>query len=144
MIWTSQVRTHELRLLLANSIHFHCCWFISQSPTTARSTWPSSVFRFRRRLCQEKLRQQCVWIQYRHRISYFSKKQYTVFHSSLSLSTNNQEAAAAQERRVKEKARVEGAMEHWYIYYSCYNDTDQASGAYIFSLNATFPIKSQG
>ncbi|CAH1419060.1 unnamed protein product [Lactuca virosa] len=35
-------------------------------------------------------------------------------------------------------------MEHSYSYYSGYNGTDQASGAYIFRPNATFPIKSQG
>ncbi|CAH1440472.1 unnamed protein product [Lactuca virosa] len=39
---------------------------------------------------------------------------------------------------------VEGAMEHSYSYYSGYNVIDQASGAYIFHPNATFPIKSQG
>ncbi|CAI9267831.1 unnamed protein product [Lactuca saligna] len=35
-------------------------------------------------------------------------------------------------------------MEHSYNYYSGYNGTDQASRAYIFRPNATFPIKSQG
>ncbi|KAI3526490.1 hypothetical protein L1887_05746 [Cichorium endivia] len=35
-----------------------------------------------------------------------------------------------------------GSMEHSYSYSSGYNGTDQASGAYIFRPNATFPKKS--
>ncbi|KAL7604195.1 hypothetical protein Lser_V15G20819 [Lactuca serriola] len=47
-------------------------------------------------------------------------------------------------RYTNKRSLVEGAMEHSYSYYSGYNGTDQASGAYIFRPNATFPIKSQG
>ncbi|KAL4583070.1 hypothetical protein LXL04_007634 [Taraxacum kok-saghyz] len=47
-------------------------------------------------------------------------------------------------RYTNDRSLVEGFMEHSYSYYSAYNGTDQASGAYIFRPNATFPIKSQG
>ncbi|KAI3500943.1 hypothetical protein L1887_36772 [Cichorium endivia] len=47
-------------------------------------------------------------------------------------------------RYINNRSLVEGSMEHSYSYYSGSNGTDQASGAYIFRPNATFPIKSQG
>ncbi|KAI3670137.1 hypothetical protein L6452_41791 [Arctium lappa] len=47
-------------------------------------------------------------------------------------------------RYINNRNLVEESMEHSYSYYSGYNGTDQASGAYIFRPNGTFPIKSEG
>ncbi|GJY15527.1 glycosyl hydrolase family 38 protein [Tanacetum coccineum] len=47
-------------------------------------------------------------------------------------------------RYINNRNLVEESMEHSYSYYSGHNNTDQASGAYIFRPNGTFPIKSEG
>ncbi|KAJ9562484.1 hypothetical protein OSB04_007644 [Centaurea solstitialis] len=47
-------------------------------------------------------------------------------------------------RYVNNRNLVEESVEHSYSYYSGYNGADQASGAYIFRPNGTFPIKPEG
>ncbi|CAI9292379.1 unnamed protein product [Lactuca saligna] len=172
MLRTSQVRTHEVGILLANRIHFHYYWFISQSPTTAHRTWPSSVYAnnvSEYNIVIGSLTYQRRYVS-RHAfsISYLINNS-TPFFTPLFLflqTTKKQQQQHKKDGRRKRlipsssssyhlmlscfwfrhcrRSIVEGAMEHSYSYYSGCNGTDHASGAYIFCPNATFPIKSQG